>query len=625
MILLHNYKSVAVRRFSRIKKISIKSEHNFKIADGSDRPPRSADMTASTKSPQPTAARGIASRLSLAAKLYAIFALFAVLTAAITALSEYNTRSNTELTEAVATASRAALNVERVNSLVYAVVMESRGVYMSSDVTTVKKYGEGLLKFNERLLAVVKNWEALVQADDAEQFATFKKRIDQFVDFRKELVRRGVEIGPAAGREWGDNDANREVRSALNKDLEALSRVYAERSKKLAQQTDAHHMLAFVLTCLGGMALVVVIIGVLIIARSIARPLSAITDTIKRVAEGAEGVEVPHTGRADEIGALARAIQIFQQAMDRNRNLNSQVLQDSQTRDLRARQIEASVDAFREAIGGVLRAVTDNATSMRSTAETIASVSSDASGRAVAASGATEQASHNVSAVAGAAEELSASVEEIGRQVRQSAGAVEQAGLRTEKSIAEIEGLAAATQRIDGVLSLIQAIAEQTNLLALNATIEAARAGDAGRGFAVVAHEVKALAEQTAKATAEIGQNVHLIQTSTRNSVDAVREIGNAVREINEVTSIIASAIGQQDAATREISANAQLAAQGNGTLVVNIGSLSDAIGTTSTAAASVLTASSDLTATAETLSREVEKFFRDLRADSNEQRQTGT
>ena len=277
---------------------------------------------------------------------------------------------------------------------------------------------------------------------------------------------------------------------------------------------------------------------------------------------------MPHTGRGDEIGALARAIQIFQEAMDRNRNLNSQVLEDSKAREERARHIETSVDAFREAIGGVLRAVTDNATSMRGTAETIASVASDASGRAVAASGATEQASSNVSAVASAAEELSASVEEIGRQVRQSAGAVEQAGLRTEKSITEIEGLAAATQRIDGVLNLIQAIAEQTNLLALNATIEAARAGDAGRGFAVVAHEVKALAEQTAKATAEIGQNVGLIQTSTRNSVDAVREIGNAVREINDVTSNIASAIGQQDAATREISPNAQLAAQGNETLV---------------------------------------------------------
>ncbi|MBR1267988.1 HAMP domain-containing protein [Bradyrhizobium sp. AUGA SZCCT0222] len=578
------------------------------------------------KSTGSTSVRGIASRLSLATKLYSIFALFAVLIAAITALSAYNTRQNAALTEAVATASRAAQNVERVNSLVYAVVMESRGVYMSTEPAVVKRYGDGLLKFNESILEVVRNWQALVQADDAEQFATFKKRIEQFIDFRKELVRRGVEIGAAAGREWGDNDANRQVRSALNKDLEALSKVYAERSKKLAQQADANHTLAFVLTGLGVLAIIVVVIGVLIISRSVARPLSVITDTIKRVAEGAEGVEVPHANRGDEIGALARAIKIFQEAMDRNRNLNSQVVEDSRAREQRARQIEASVDAFREAIGGVLRAVTDNATSMRGTAETIASVASDASGRAVAASGATEQASSNVSAVASAAEELSASVEEIGRQVRQSASAVEQAGLRTEKSVTEIEGLAAATQRIDGVLNLIQAIAEQTNLLALNATIEAARAGDAGRGFAVVAHEVKALAEQTAKATAEIGQNVGLIQTSTRNSVDAVREIGNAVREINDVTSAIAGAIEQQDLATREISQNAQLAAQGNGTLVVNIGSLSDAMGKTSTAAASVLTASSDLTATAETLSREVETFFRNLRTDPVEDfRRTGT
>src|ERR1700726_5343853 len=144
-------------------------------------------MPAIMKSPASGSVFSIGSRLSLAAKLYSIFALFALLTAAITALSDYNTRRGTELTEAIETASGAALNVERVNSLVYAVVMESRGVYMSADVATVKKYGEGLLKFNERLLAVVKTWEALVQADDAEQFATFKKRIDQFVDFRKAL------------------------------------------------------------------------------------------------------------------------------------------------------------------------------------------------------------------------------------------------------------------------------------------------------------------------------------------------------------------------------------------------------------------------------------------------------
>jgi methyl-accepting chemotaxis protein len=572
----------------------------------------------------------VTSRLSLAAKLYSVFALFGVLIAAITALSDYNTRRQLELTEAVETASRAALNVERVNALVYAVVMESRGVYMSTEATAVKKFGDGLLKFNGEILAVVKDWESIIQADDAQQFAVFKKRIEQFVDFRKELVRRGVEIGSAAGREWGDNDANRAVRSALNKDLEVLSTVYAERSKQIARQGEANRQLSFLLTCLGGLALLVVGIGVLIISRSVARPLAVITATIKRVAEGAENVQVPHTDRADEIGALARAIRVFQQAMDGNRNLNSQALLDSRTREERTKHIETSVETFRGAIGSVLRAVTDNASAMRDTAQSITKVASDASGRAVAASGATAQASSNVNAVASAAEELSASVEEIGRQVRQSSGMVEQAGLRTEKSITEIESLAAATQRIDGVLALIQTIAEQTNLLALNATIEAARAGEAGRGFAVVAHEVKALAEQTAKATSEIGQNVGMIQTSTRNAVDAVREIGNAVRDINEVTSNIAGAIGQQDAATREISENAQLAAQGNETLVANIGSLSDAIGETNKTATSVLAASSALTSTAETLSREVDKFFSNLRADpldrqSDNARRTGT
>jgi len=572
----------------------------------------------------------LTSRLSIATKLYSVFALFALLTAAITVLSDYNSRRNAELIEAIETASRAALNVERINSLVYAVVMESRGVYMSTEPAVVKKYGDGLLKFNEQIRGVVKDWESIVQADDSEQFAVFKKRIEQFVDFRKELVRRGVEIDAAAGREWGDNDANRAVRSALNKDLEALSKVYAERRKQIVRQGDVNRTLALALTGLGGLALVVVVIGVLIISRSVARPLAVITATIKRVAEGAENVEVPHIDRADEIGALARAIRIFQGAMDGNRSLNTQVLQDSKACEQRAGHIEASVESFRVAIGGVLRAVTDNASAMRDTAQSISRVASDASARAVAASGATEQASSNVNAVAGAAEELSASVEEIGRQVRQSSGMVEQAGLRTEKSITEIESLAAATQRIDGVLTLIQAIAEQTNLLALNATIEAARAGEAGRGFAVVAHEVKALAEQTAKATSEIGQNVGMIQTSTRNAVDAVREIGNAVRDINEVTSNIAGAVGQQDAATREISENAQLAAQGNETLVANIGSLSDAIGETNKTATSVLAASSALTSTAETLSREVDKFFSNLRADpldrhSDNARRTGT
>lgn len=569
------------------------------------------------KSVAPSGVRN-GSSFSLAFKLYAIFALFALLTAAITVLSDYNTRRSAELTQSIETASVAALNVERVNSLVYAVVMESRGIYMSAELPAIKKFGGGLHKFSDELLGVVKSWESIVQADDAQQFAIFKKRIDQFVEFRRELVRRAIEVSPEAGREWGDNEANRQVRSALNNDLAMLSNVYAERGTRIAHEAALNRQLAFLLTCLGGIALVVVGIGIFIIARMVARPLSMITSTIKQVAEGAEGVQVPHTERGDEIGALARAIGIFKEAMDHNRNLNSQVLLDSKAREERAREIETSVEAFRGAIGSVLGAVNDNASAMRDTAQSISGVASDASGKASAAARATEQASSNVFAVASAAEQLSASIEEIGRQVRQSAEVVEQAGQRTEKSVAEIESLAAATQRIDGVLNLIQAIAEQTNLLALNATIEAARAGEAGRGFAVVAHEVKALAGQTAKATSEIGQNISMIQISTRNAVEAVREIGTAVRDINAVTTNIADAVGQQDAATREISANAQLAADGNSTLVANIGSLNDAIENTNKGASSVLSASSDLASTAERLSREVEKFFHDLRAEGD-------
>lgn len=204
----------------------------------------------------------LAGRFTLAARLYAIFALFAVLTAAMAMLSNYNSRRSADLASAIETANAAALNVERVNSLVYAVVMESRGVYMSTEPAVVKKFGDGLLKFNAQILDVVKRWETIVRADDAEQFATFKKRIEQFVEFRKELVRRGVEINAAAGREWGDNDANRAVRSALNKDLEALSKVYAERARQIAQQTETNRELSFVLTCLAGMSLVLVVIGI---------------------------------------------------------------------------------------------------------------------------------------------------------------------------------------------------------------------------------------------------------------------------------------------------------------------------------------------------------------------------
>ncbi len=267
-------------------------------------------------------------------------------------------------------------------------VMESRGIYMSTEPAAVKKYGDGLLGFNERILGVVKNWETLVQADDAEQFAAFKKRIEQFIDFRKELVRRGIEIGAAAGREWGDNDANRDVRTALNKDLEALSKVYAERSKNLAQRTDANRTMALVLTGLGAAALIVVVLGVLIIARSVARPLSQITaDHQARRRRRPTSVEVPHTrSRRRDRRAGAR-----HQACSRRRWTATAASMRRSCRIPRratraAGTSRASVEAFRGTTSAaVLRAVHDNAATDARTAQTIATVAADANGRAVTA------------------------------------------------------------------------------------------------------------------------------------------------------------------------------------------------------------------------------------------------
>ena len=555
-------------------------------------------------------------KLSIAAKLYSIFALLAAVTLLGAVISNVNNRQNARLAEESTVAARAAENIERVNALVYAVVMESRGIYMSTDVPTVKKYADGLLKFNDQIGGVVADWQKLVRDDDAEQFAAFAKRVAQFREFRKELVRRAIEIAPAAGREWGDNDANRSVRTALNKDLEAFAKIYAERSRKLGELAADTRITAFFVTGLAAAAFVLVGLGVLVIWRAIARPLSAITATTERVAGGDFELVVPHATRSDEIGALARAIEVFKQAMRHNQELNRKVVDEAAQREARARHMEATVEAFRGSVDEVLRSLADNSTSMRTVAQAISGSATDASGQAATAAGASQQAAANVAAVAGAAEELAAALAETGRQVTQAASVVKDVDTKTGRSIAEIDGLVAASERIGQVISLIQAVAEQTNLLALNATIEAARAGEAGRGFAVVAQEVKALAGQTARATSEIAEQIAAIQGSTKGAVAAVREIGGSISGINEVTSAIASAVEEQGMATKEISENAQMAARVNETLAANLASVNRAIGQTKESSGTVLSASEHLAVEADHLAAAVKKFFDDLRAD---------
>src|SRR5882672_6685843 len=172
-------------------------------------------------------------QLSIATKLYAIFALLATVTAGLAAVAALNAHRHAALTDDFRGAYAGALNVQRVDALIYAVVMESRGIYMSPDVATAKTYGEGLLVFNDRISEVMKDWRNSVRPDDAALFDPFVRRVEQFQDFRRERVRRGTEIGPAAGREWGDSDAVRSVRKALNQDIEMLGDRYAKRSQRI--------------------------------------------------------------------------------------------------------------------------------------------------------------------------------------------------------------------------------------------------------------------------------------------------------------------------------------------------------------------------------------------------------
>ncbi|MDC7787885.1 methyl-accepting chemotaxis protein [Rhodoplanes sp. TEM] len=554
--------------------------------------------------------------MSIAAKLYTIFAVLGVALAALAFVGNRSASLQTQLAAEMDAAARGARNIERVNGLVYAVVMESRGIYMSTDPKVVKRYGEGLLRFNDRIDGVMKEWRGIVRVDDAAQFETLAKRVQQFREFRAELVRRANEISPAAGREWGDNDANRAVRSALNKDLEELGKVYAVRADRARDLEAATANSQLLQDMIAVFALVLAGIGMLVIWRAVARPLSAMTRTIEAVAEDRHSGDIPFTDRQDEIGALARAVGVFSAAMARNKELGIAVKAQTEVMAGRNRRVEEAIEAFHGSVAHILKSVADDATAMRSAAESITGMAADAAREAASASQATEQASGSIQTVAAAAEELTSSVGEIGRQVGQATTIVADATARTERSIGEIEGLAAASVRIGDVMQLIQAIAAQTNLLALNATIEAARAGEAGKGFAVVAQEVKSLAGQTAKATTEISEQVAAIQSSTRSAATAVGEIGAAMRQISEVTSTIATAVEQQDIASREISQSAQLAAHGNTGLVGNIAGVTGAIDETSRSAAGVLDKIGGLSRDTEALARAVEDFFGRLRQE---------
>ncbi len=404
----------------------------------------------------------------------------------------------------------------------------------------------------------------------------------------------------------------------LRTEIRAAAEQLNNRVDEFAKQASEEYLVTsnrlMIIVAVG--IIVGVLAGYLIGQFGIVKPVNLLKSVMEAFAHNNLTAEVPGTDRRDELGDMARTVEVFKKnGLEVERMRADQLVTEKRNTEQRKADMYKLADDFEGAVGEIIETVSSASTELEASAGTLTKTAERSQQVTTTVAAASEEASTNVQSVASATEELSSSVNEISRQVHESARMANEAVGQARKTNDRVSELSKAAARIGDVVELINTIAGQTNLLALNATIEAARAGEAGRGFAVVASEVKALAEQTAKATGEIGQQIAGIQAATQDSVNAIKEISGTIERLSEISSTIAAAVEEQGAATQEISRNVQQAAQGTQQVSSNIVDVQRGASETGSASSQVLSAARSLSSDSNRLKLEVGKFLNTVRA----------